>query len=199
MKYISDISRKIKRSKKTMKRNFKSKPHLLCPSDELRPAISYIYFDKEYLYCTDALALLKQKIELHKFEPHEIAFLDGKLLHKNVFKELLRYNFVEITEEGFLAKVSNENKVLFKFSEFNDLSLLQRMKDVLNEHEKKPLTEIGLNPELLNNIAQAFVCDIKNVKLEFNQKYKGILVTSTDSDYSADQVAILMPISITYP
>lgn len=99
-----------------MKRNFKSKPHLLCASDELRPAMSYIYFDKEYLYCTNASVLIKQKIELHKFEPHEIAFLDGKLLHKNVFKELLRYNFVEITAEGFLAVVNKENKMLFKFS-----------------------------------------------------------------------------------
>lgn len=180
-----------------MKRNFKSKPHLICASDEIRPAMSYIYFDKEYLYCTDAHALLKQKIELHKFKPYEIAFLDGKLLHKNVFKELLRYNFVEITAEGFLAKVNNENKVLFKFSEYNDLSLLQRMKDVLNEHKKNPLTEIALNPELLNNIARAFVCDINNVKLQFNQKHKGILVTSNDSDYSDEQVAILMPVSIT--
>lgn len=181
---------------KIIKKNFKSKLHLACANDDLRPSLNYIYFDKEYLYCTNAYIVIKQKISLHDFSQEEIDLLDGKLIHKNVFKDILRYKFVIATNDGFLVNIDSENKILFKFSEFNDENkFIDNIKNVFNEKQDGELNEIGFNSTYLNTISNAFVGNYKSVVLKFSQENKGILVRLNDSS-KEEQMAILMPIMI---
>lgn len=183
---------------KTVKRNFKTKLHLICANNDLRPSMSYIYFEKEFLYCTDAHVMIKQKIDLHGFDEEEIKFMDGKMIHKDSFKELLKHKLVKVTKQGFEAIIDTENSILFKFSKRED-DFLNKIKSVLNDFEGQELEEIGINYKFLSKLSDCFINPMAtngSICLQFQAANKAIRVSPNDSFPTEEQFGILMPVMI---
>jgi len=183
---------------KTVKRNFKTKLHLICANDDLRPSMSYIYFEKGFLYCTDAHIMIKQKIDLHGFDEDEIKFMEGKMIHRESFKELLKHKYVKVTKEGFEAIIDSENSILFKFSTRQD-DFVAKMQKTLTEFKWEKIDEIGFNYKFLSRLSDCFINPMANhgsICLQFQAANRAIRVVPNDSLAVEDQFGILMPVII---
>lgn len=103
---------------KKFRRNFDKeiKAHLICGNDRRRIALSYVYFLNGYLYATNENILIKYKLEqISDFDKTEIDFLNGKFIHKTIYKKILESSFVIIKENGIISK-ENNTEIFYEFA-----------------------------------------------------------------------------------
>src|SRR5690606_11368519 len=109
------------------------------------------------LYATDAHILVKQNMKVHGFEDEEIAIINDCFIHKNAFAEILRYDVVHITENGFECTKDNVTATI-KYVKKDEVSWTYPKADAIipDEKDKKRITidEIGLNIKLLTKLEQ---------------------------------------------
>ena len=167
----------------------------ICDDTLYRPAQSLIYFKDGYAYATDAHILVKVKLtEISSFQEDQLSMLDDKAIHKSVYAKLLIFDRIEITPEGFKARVPEaESFITFGFS-----GLQQRMVDdiervILNARNDKQ-TEIatfGINPSLLKRLDCLFT-ETYGVQLIVKAANKPILVKWSGHD----AIGLIMPTMI---
>ena len=69
--------------------------HLACAKDDFRPQMQCIYFKDGFAYATDAHVLVKNDLTAcSNLDPEQIALLDGKLLHADHYKDILKYDTI---------------------------------------------------------------------------------------------------------
>lgn len=186
------------RRKKTIK-NFKTKLHLICGDYDFRPMLGYVHFKDDYLYATDAHILIRQHLSVHDFEPDEIALLNGKFIHRSLFQEILKYNFLNILPDGFQG-INDHYKIKFNVDQ-PDASYPDAHKvleGALNniKSDKSSINHIGLNPSFLKRLTNAFVYNNEqNVELLFTGPTSPIVVKPVGYKIT-EQVGIIMPISL---
>ncbi len=180
----------MRRSRKTatkpIKKNFRKPLDLVCSKDLLRPVMNHIYFDDGKSVCTDAHILLIRDLKLDGFTDEEIQVMNGKLLHKEVFKEIFRYNDVHIIDGKFHCTKGNV-KAVFEFSSCTDKypnyqAVINKTFDTvgkikLNLNYLSILKKVAENPSLLFN---------------FSGENKAVLATSVD-DFNEETI-LLIPI-----
>ena len=89
--------------------------HLACAKDGLRPIMACIYFKNGFAYATDGYILARNRIdECSTLQECDIQALDGKLLHANFFKDMLKYDDILISDEGIECHKGDE-KAFFIF------------------------------------------------------------------------------------
>ena len=96
------------------RKNFKTKLDTLCSTDKMRPAMTHVFFDKGNAVCTNAHVLIVQSLESHGFTYDEIKQMEGKVLHKDAFKEIYKYHRVYV-ENGQFVCHNKKNTVTSKF------------------------------------------------------------------------------------
>ena len=93
---------KNKKEMKNTQTNFITPLHLACSKDDLRPVMQCIYFDADgYAWSTDAYILIKHKVLDSDIIDKEN--LIGKMIHKDVFAKIIKYNTIQATNEGILC------------------------------------------------------------------------------------------------
>lgn len=174
--------------------NFTSKLHLLCSSDELRPAMNCVHFVGGYAYASNGYALIKQEMSIHSvIDAHE---LDGKCIHREAFKSILRFDVARANTEGVECKNKEGDEAFFpyfdlqgtKMPDFEDL--ITRLTGI------KQLPLIGLNANRFKEAVNAmYLGDSGNIKLVFRGVDKPIVITDDSVD---GQIVVLMPVLIQY-
>lgn len=103
-------------SKKGNNFNKKVQMHLACSVySPTRPEMCCIYFRNGFAYASDGHILAKNRIsEISGLEDHEITALDGKFLHADFYKDMLKYDNIMIAEDGIECSKDND-KVFFIF------------------------------------------------------------------------------------
>lgn len=91
------------------RKNFdKSYPlYLACGlKDTMRTSMHYIMFSNGYAYATDSHILVKARLtDISNFEEQDLALLDGKLIHANNFKKIVKSKGeVSITSEAIVVR-----------------------------------------------------------------------------------------------
>jgi hypothetical protein len=97
--------------------NKSAKLNLLCPNDSLRPSINCIYFNECNAIATDGHALLVVPVkEISTLTDEDIDNLNGKLIDRNDYKDLLKFDVIRVEIDGIvgIAKTGAETKYLFR-------------------------------------------------------------------------------------
>ena len=180
------------------RRNFdkKVKMHLACaPKNDVRKAMTCIYFKDGFAYATDGSVLVKNRIsEISAFSEEEIAALDGKMLPAEHYKDILKYDECLISDEGIEA-VKGDDRAFFYFKDPGDDHFPNAdkvLQDALNR-TAVPMPEIGFNIRLMKRMAEA-LSNFDQCKAMFKGAGLPIVFQSIMEDVSS--VGVLMPVMI---
>lgn len=90
--------------------------HLACSTSDSRPTMQYIYFKYGFAYATDTHILVKNELSAcSTIDEQQLKILDGKMLHYSHYKDILKYDVIEISEDGIEAR-KNGQKTFFYFN-----------------------------------------------------------------------------------
>lgn len=178
--------------------NKEVKMNLACVDDETIPVMSQIYFKDGFAYASDGYILVKNKIEeCSSIDAEQIKILENKYLHKNHYRDILKYDLIEISEEGIEArKVNGCEKAFFYFSNPDNYkypnaeSLLQ---GILNKQNFQTC-DIGLNLKLMDRLRKALY-DSDSCKFRFKGDYTSlsVILESINTNMS---MGLIMPLNL---
>lgn len=167
--------------------------HLACSNNEIRPAMSCIYFKDGFAYASDGMILVKNRIsECSTLDEAEIQALEGKLLHRDFYKDMIKYDDILISEEGIECHKNGE-KCFFYFSTFGEGVKYPDAEKVLQEALNKPavpLPQFAFNMENIQRLNKAlYKCE--RCVATFKGTNQAIVFDSMDDDVSS--IGLFMP------
>lgn len=167
--------------------------HLACATDDLRVVMEHIYFQDGFAYASDAHVLVKNDLSVcSSISREQIEILNGKLLHKDAYKEILKYDVIDISEEGIQCKKGN-NTAFFYFNTDSSLKYPEAKELV----EKKsalstvPIPQISINTKLIEIMNKALYHQ-RELKFTFKGVNESIICEDNDID-STNCVGLIMP------
>jgi len=160
-----------------------------CSYDDLRPVMNCILFQDNNAIASDGRIIVVAPLsEISNLVKEDMEKLNGKLIYRDAFKEILRYDRIkEIDNEGIiLSRESNEFsiKVLFNHSDISKYPDYKKAMEIENNYLKG---EIGFSITLLSNI-----CDSVNKRQPIvtpNGEGRALKVRFTNSKIKA----LIMP------
>lgn len=174
-----------------VKKNFKSPIYLACSNDDLRPVIQLVIFEEGYAVCTDAYILVRQKLELHGFTPEEIALMEGKRIHGRTLKEIMRYDTVTVSDQGFVC-TNDYTTALFPW-DTEEGRHPDYKKVIPHVQDRQPVVKISFNPAYIETVRKVSIKQRIASILEFNGTSKAALITTADNGLD-DELILLMPV-----
>lgn len=168
------------------------KMHLACSNEKHRPAMNYIYFKDGYAYASNGHIAVKNCIEeiCSVYDDEQLKFLDGKMLHRNQYKEILKYDVIEISEDGIeCIETETKRKSFFYFGD-EDLKFPDCEKVIQNALNASaiPTAEIGFNNNFLEIINKSLF-DSDRCRYQFKGTDKAVVFQSLESK----SMGIIMP------
>lgn len=163
-----------------------------CSQDNMRPNMQLIHFEKGCMYATNAQIAVRN--DLHycsTLDINSIERLNGKNIHKNTYKSILRYDTIQVEENGIRAFKDTE-VAFFPFIEANYPEIEQVINNAL-QCPKVQLSEIGFN---LSNMTILYksLHNSEHGKFEFTGAWKSAVFR--DIEGLGQTVGIIMPINI---
>jgi len=156
---------------------------------------SFIFFKDGYAYATNAHILVKVKIsEIANFQDEQVEILEGKAVHRSVYAKLLPFERVEITLEGFKARVPDADSfITFGFATVEEKMVgdIEKVIADAKKEEQTTITTFGLNPVLLNSLNKIFN-DTYGVELIVKAANKPVLIRWQ----AKDAIGLIMPVMI---
>lgn len=166
---------------KTIFKNFdKSYPlYLACGlKDTFRESMHYIMFSNGYAYATDSHILVKARLtDISDFDEQDLALLDGKFIHANNFKKIVKSKGEElITSEAIVVK-ETEYEVAYPLKTKEQV----RFPDCENVMNKKG--DVTLQVQF--GISAEYLCTLSDVM----NAYNGIAM-----EWKSNQMFVVTPI-----
>lgn len=167
--------------------------HLACSKDVLRPAaMQCIFFNNGFAYATDAYILVRNRIsEISGLNEAEIEALNGKFLHADFYKDMLKYDNIVITEDGIECSRGND-RVFFYFSTFSaPIDMEKALQDALNKHSA-PTAQVCFDMNLMQKLNKALY-ESDQCAATFKGTGNPIVFDSIKSGVSS--IGLIMPIN----
>ena len=166
--------------------------HLACAEDEMRPNFSLIQIIGGIATATNGHILVR--IDLRQQDaltPELLDILEGKYIHKEVWKEIYKCDKLELDDDGIYCHKKGIVKT-FDYSTpngefFDHDSVVKDIKKSAEEAKK----QMCLNPKLIGTLQKIFQSE--QLTFSFSQGNKGILVYP---HYDCGMFAVLMPMTI---
>lgn len=164
--------------------------HLACSDDDLRPNMSLIQIQSGIATATNGHILVRIDLkQIDALTPEQLEILDGKFLHKEVWKEIYKCDSVEFDDNGIYCH-KNGIKKTFDYSnpngEFFDTdSVVKDIKDA--GEETKP--QMLLNPTFITILQKIFQSN--QLTFSFSKGNKGVLAYP---HYDCGMFAVIMPL-----
>lgn len=170
--------------------NFTTKLHKCCSNDkeELRPWSKAIHFIGGYAYATDSNVLVKTSLEYQNVIAPEN--LDGKSIHKDNFREILKFEIVECCEDGVSCKNNDGQVAFYEYIEFKDVKIPDFDKVIPDKSKVIEINQIGIDPKNVERCTSAMYSDSGAYRLRFTGAGSAILV---DVVGYSEQIGIIMP------
>lgn len=175
---------------KKEKFTFASDLHLCCENNEMRPALSYVYFKDGFAYATNGIMLIKQSLKFNNFfKPDDkdeiITLLNGEKIHMDAFKSISRFDFVSVESDGFKCWNAKGDDAFFPFAELSDDVVIPDfetiLSDILNK-EKKPVEKFGVNPRFFG-LWGKILADCHQVKISFTDIASPMIIQKTPAEF----------------
>lgn len=171
---------------KTEKKNFTKKLNLVCGADDLRPVLQYIAFENGCAICTNAHVLVKRSLKLDGFTDEEIEQMNGKFVHKDTYKDLLRYDWVEVKDGAFHCTKGKLNAIVsFNSSE----GLYPNWRAVIPVGETTEIGEIGIGAQNLKLIMS--IASDANTRFKFYGANKAVLIKGSETGWDEETILIM--------
>jgi hypothetical protein len=175
------------------KTKFNSKFWEICGDDELKPNLQCVYFTKGKLYCTDGNVLLMQGVVLHNLSDADIENLEGRMVHKEVFKSIHALDIAYPELVQFLPDTievrSVSGNIYYSYFETNPYKVEDLIENY-NDIDSVPVERISFNTNKIKKLSGAMV----STSLIFNFKGQDKMIKITTDGYTEDeQVAYFMP------
>ena len=136
-------------------------------------------------------ALVKNQLkEVSNFEDEDIEKFNGKFLHRDIYKEILKFNNVKIEEDGIVCQM-NHYGVLVKYYFGKPGGIFPNADRAINDWDSQPTIakdKIAFDLSSLNNLIKAMPYNTSNV--EFVPKSDCVFVKSSKDSFNS--IAILM-------
>ena len=157
----------------------------ICSQDDYRTKMGFISFQGGKAIATNAYCLVVAKIsEISTFTDEEIEKLNGKFIHRESFKLLIKENFVQITDDGFLC-ISDGRKSLIYFGEVDKYP---DWKPLFVE-TRCSLSKFGIDPKKLLELQSCL--PYKKAKVEFGaSEQSAILISDISGEYESKGLII---------
>lgn len=178
----------------TERKNFNknAQMHLACVKDDLRPAFACVHFKNGFAYASDGIILVRNPIsETSTFDEQEAAALDGKSLHMDFYKDMLKYDEVLISEDGVECHKGGD-KAFFYFTETEMPAFEKVLYDALHSPTVN-ISEVGFNMALFQRLSKA-MGGKNETKMTFKGAGKSIIIEPCDE--TSNTVGLLMPILV---
>ena len=179
---------------KTERKNFNknAQMHLACEKNELKPDYAYVHFKGSFAYAGNGNMLVRNPIsEISTFDEQEAAALDGKSIHMDFYKDMLKYDEILISEEGVECHKGGD-KTFFYFAETKMPAFEKVLQDALHSPAVN-IGEIGFNIALLQKLSKA-MGGRNETKMTFKGAGKPIIIEPCDD--ASTSIGLLMPIHI---
>lgn len=140
-----------------IKNNFNKKVqmHLACAKEETRPVMQCIFFNDGFAYATDSYILVRNRIsEISGLEAHEIEALNGKFLHADFYKDMLKYDNIMIAEDGIECSKGSD-KVFFYFSKFDEYPNAEKVLAAALNQQAVPMSQVNFDMTLMLRLNKA--------------------------------------------
>lgn len=176
------------------KNNFDKKVqmHLACSKDNVsRRETECIFFNNGYTYATDTRILVRNRIsEISGLNESEIEALNGKFLHADFYKDMLKYDSIMIAEDGIECSKGND-KAFFYFSTFEKYPDAEKvLQDALNK-QTVPLPQFSFDMKLIQRLNKALYKS-DSCTATFKGVGNPIIFDSMDAEVSS--VGLFMPL-----
>ena len=183
--------------------NFKI--HKVCATDDLRPAMYYVFFKHGNAYATDAYKAVSAPLSIiSNFTDEEKELLEGKVIHGSQFAKLLTMRNIEIELFGenlcFNCYTKEGENVIIPILDEEKIGKFPNVEGAINKAEKEakdeklPVNMVGLNARSLSDLASAINANI--IDFYFTQANHAIVVRN--AEYPEIR-AIMMPYLINDP
>ena len=166
--------------------------HLASNDDEMRPNMALIEIKNNHATATNGHMIVRVDLTEHsKLTPETLAILNGKFIHKEVWKEIWKCDQVDFDDIGIYC-FKNGIKKTFEYSVshgqfFNIDSIIIELK--VNGNEEKP--SICYNPKFIAIIGKIF--NGEQMQFSFTKGNLGTLLFPFEG---AGMFAVLMPMYI---
>lgn len=176
--------------------NKEVKMNLACSNDELRPVMNQIYFKDGFAYASDGHILVKNKIkECSSINDEQIQILDNKYLHKDHYRDILKYDIIEISEEGIEAKkVNGGEKAFFYFSnaeEYKYPGAENLLQNIINK-PNLDTNNVGLDLKLMDRLRKSlFDSDTCKFRFKGDNLNLNVILESLGENMS---MGLIMPV-----
>lgn len=175
------------------KNNFNKKVqmHLACSKkNDLHKVMECVYFKNGFAYASDGHILAKNRIsEISGLEECEIEALDGKLLHADFYKDMLKYDNIMIAEDGIECSKDGD-KVFFYFSTFDKYPNAEEVLQNALNMQTTPLPQVSFDMKIMQRLNKALFESDKCIAT-FKGTSKPIVFDSTVEGVSS--IGLLMP------
>ncbi len=179
---------KNKKEMKNTQTNFMTPLHLACSKDDLRPVLQCIYFDDDgWAWSTDAHILIKHKVLDSDIIDKEN--LIGKMIHKDIFAKIIKYNRIQATKDGILCFDKDNNTVLFPYD--NRGLTPFRYYTAVPSNELQPITFLSLDTKILKRLSD-ILKPFPIWKFEFRGTDKAVIIKIKEFD----TIILVMPLKI---
>lgn len=175
------------------KNNFKKKVqmHLACLKDETRPAMQCVYFNNGFAYASDTHILVRNRIsEISGLNEAEIEALNGKFLHADFYKDMLKYDNILIAEEGIECTKGN-GKAFFYFSTFEKYPNAEKVLQSALNKQTVPTPQVSFDMKLMQRLNKALY-ESDSCTATFKGTGNAIIFDSLKDDVSS--VGLIMPL-----
>ena len=165
------------------------KMHLACNKDDLSPVLSFIFFKDGFAYATDGNILVKNKLE-EFCNAENTDLLEGKLLHCDSYKEILKYEIIQIAEDGIECVDKHNEKAFFYFSS-SECMYPNADKALMDARLKPsvPLPQISINLNFIERLRCA-LCSGLECKFTFKGINEPVILESLEMQ----SVGLIMPL-----
>lgn len=169
--------------------NFKTPIHLACNTNDLRPAMWYVFFEGGYAYATNGRLAIKQSLCKEYCAVRNKDKLNLKCIHKDAFAKIMQFP-IAIAKENGIECTDGNITVLFNYGP-EDIKRPNLEKAVIKKFKVDTVKAINLNIEYF---ALAKRClyheEHKKARVEFQGVEKALRVTYPDFP---NQEAYIMP------
>lgn len=147
----------------------KARLDLCCSNDDFRPVLGNILFEDGKAIVTNGRVLIVTDIsEISNLQKDDIDKLNGHLVNSKMYREILRYGNINITDDGIecvkYIGTLNEMHVLYKFGNKEDKGIFPKYKNI---YKQKPLNKLSKN-----EFKTSFLCESINIILSiFNANH----------------------------
>jgi hypothetical protein len=174
------------------------KLYLICSYGDFRPALSHVQIGKEYIFAFDAHILVRHKTsEIFKDEfieslPENPILVPGIAIKLVCQKATVK---VSLSEDKKAFQIHRIDDYVISYKLRNDISYPNANSIIPDLKDCQPLSEIGINANLLDRLSDGMGCSIPILHLHFFDVHKQIICTTNYSDYES-VLGLIMPTMI---